>query len=130
MNDPRSSRPARVVLYGSLFLVALLSFGRLLQYDPVPWGLVVAFGVVSAVLAGPVAWAVRDRVPAERRERLSIAGFVLVMLCVPVLLAIGLLTGTLFPFVDAAVFGGLVGFALVAIAERTVLPERFRGTRA
>lgn len=108
--------------------MALLSVARLVEYDPVPWGWVGAFAVGTALLAGPVTSAVRDRIPEERRELLGYVAAVVALLCVPVVLGLGLVFGNLLVLLDAGVLGGTVGLAAALLAERTVVPEPLRGS--
>ncbi|WP_254838973.1 hypothetical protein [Natronomonas marina] len=125
-----SGRPwlGRVLLTASLAATAALSGSRLLGYDPLPWGRVAVFLVGSLLLAGPLAWAVHARLPAARRERLGYVVAGVALLCLPFVLGVGLLSGALLETLDAAVFGGVVGFAVAVALERTVLPDRLRGT--
>lgn len=123
-----SRRTGRLLLAGSLALMAVLSGGRLATSDPVPWEWAVSFAVGVFVLAGPVAWAVRDRVPEERRERLGYVATGLALLCFPFVLGLGLVFGNLLVLLDAGTFGGIVGFAVALLVERSVVPERLRGT--
>lgn len=128
MNAPSSSRIGRLVLTVSLVVVGVLSLERLLRHDPVPWVLVVGFAVLTALLAGPVAWVARDRLSDARRELLTLVAFVAALLSMPSLIAVGLLTGSLAVFVDAGTFGGLVGFAVAVLADGTPVSDRFRRT--
>lgn len=111
-----------------LGVVAVLSAGRLAEYDTTPWGWVAAFGVATFLLAGPVAWTARSRLPEERRELLAYVGVGVLLFCVPFVLGLGLVTRALLVVLDTATLGGIVGLAVALLAERTVVPERLRGT--
>lgn len=119
---PRGQR----IAFGSLAVIALLSGVRVSEYDPIPWGLVAGFAIGVAILAGPVAWAVRDRLPTERREHLGYVASAVVLLCVPVVLGLGLVSGTRFLVVDAGAFGSSIGFAVALLLEELIVPERLR----
>lgn len=123
----RFSGLPRVILLASLTGMGLLSAVRVGGYDPIPWGWLAGFAVGTAVLAGPVAWYLRDRLSKERRKTLGYVAAGAAILLVPVVLWLGLLSGALLLVLDTAVLGGLVGLAVVALAERTVVPPRLRG---
>ncbi|WP_255190919.1 hypothetical protein [Natronobeatus ordinarius] len=124
MNDFESRRFRQLVLVGSLGAIALVTGARIGEYESSPWGWVVAFAIGAAVMFGPVAWVVRDRIPDERRERLSYVVSGVVLLCVPIFLGLGLVVGGLLFFLDVVVLGSIVGLAVVSAVERTAVPER------
>lgn len=128
MGIPRSPRWDRLLLGGALAGMGVLSGGRLLEYDPIPWRWIAAFTVGTALLVGPIRWGIRDRVPERRRERLGYVGAGIALLCVPIVLGTGLVTGSLLLLLDAGAFGGVVGLAVASIAERTAVPERVWGS--
>lgn len=112
----------------SLAVIALLSAVRVVEYDPIPWGWVVAFAIGTAILVGPVMWAVRDRLSEERRENLGYGAGGIALLCVPVVLGLGLIFGNLLLFMDAGALGGIIGFAVALLVEKMAVPERLQGT--
>ncbi|QAU12698.1 hypothetical protein EKH57_08160 [Halorubrum sp. BOL3-1] len=124
-------RRATLLTYGSIGLFALMSVGSLVDSGSVPWSVIVGATVVAALGAGPVAWLARDRIPASRRETYGrvfvIGGLPAFTLFVGVSLAFGI------PFLsvtDAVVVGIACGGAAALLAERTVVPERYRAERA
>lgn len=124
MDDPRTTRLRHLVVFGSLGGIGLLTGLRVLDYDPSPWGWVVVFSGGAFVLVGPVSWLVRDRVPEERRERMGYIVTGIVLLCLPLALGIGLLTGGLLFFLDVVVLGTIIGFFMASLVERIMIPER------
>lgn len=72
-------------------------------------------------------WIVRDRFPEERRENFTYLASGIALLCVPVILGLGLILGNLLIFMDAGVLGGIIGFAVALLVEKTVIPERLQG---
>lgn len=125
---PRRERVSRIVLAVLLGLFALVRIPALLAYEPVPWAWVAAVAVGTALLAGPVAWAARQHLSAERRGVLALVAVGVAMLSVPIVVGFGLVFGNLLLVLDAGVVGGVVGLAAAVLAERTVVPERLRGT--
>jgi hypothetical protein len=128
MDGSRSARIGRLLLVVALAAMGLSSAARVRMYDPVPWEWLAAFAVGTALVAGPVTWLLRARLSEKRRETLGYVAAGLAILCLPVLLWFGLVFGNLILVMDAAVLGGVVGLAAVAIAERTVVPPRLRRT--
>lgn len=108
------------LLWGSLGLYAAIVGARLLTYESNPWGWVITFAVISAVLLGAVTWLARARVPVEHREKAEVGLVIGLLLCFPFVLVVGLLYGSLF-WLDTALLGGLLGGGLVVMASRTVL---------
>lgn len=121
-----SRRGARLLLFGSLAMMALMSGGQVLTSDPVPWGWIGTFGVGTFLLVGPVMWALRGCFSEAQRERLGYVVGGIILLCFPVVIGLGLIFGNLLIALNAGVFGGLVGFAVALLAERSVVPERLR----
>lgn len=117
---------SRLVVFVTLAGMALLSAGRVLQYDPVPWEWVAAFAVATLLLAGPVSWLLRDRVTGKRRTQLGYVAGGIAVLLVPLVLGLGLLFGNLLLVMDTGVLGGVLGLTLAGLAERTVVPDRYR----
>lgn len=129
MTFPRpSDRARRLLLVLCMGAIGLLSAIRLFEYDPVPWEWVAAFAIGTVLLVGPVTWALRDRLADDRRENLAYVAAGVALLCVPAVVGFGLLFGNLLLILDAGVLGGLVGFSIALLAERTIVPERLRGT--
>jgi uncharacterized membrane protein len=123
----RRRRWGRVVLGVSMGGMAVLSGLRLRASDSVPWAPIGLFLVGATLLAGPVAWLARGRLPEQHREQL---GYVLVgaaLLAFPFVLGLGLLAGTLLVVWDAAVLGSVIGVAAVLVVERVAVPDRLRG---
>ncbi|CDK39970.1 uncharacterized protein BN903_78 [Halorubrum sp. AJ67] len=93
--------------------------------------MIVGATVVAALGAGPVAWLARDRIPASRRE---MYGRILVAISLPAfMLFVGVSLAFGIPFLsvtDAVVVGVVCGGAVALLAERTVVPERYRAERA
>lgn len=121
---PRLLAVLPVVIFG---FIAVLSLLRLVATDSVPWPAVGGVGLGTAVLAGPVTWFVRGRVPEQRLERLlPVAfgvGFLLLVVACGVSLALAV---PLFPLLDVLNVGGFIGYLIALIAEQTVGPERRR----
>lgn len=127
MSERVSRRRARILVAACLAAIGLLAAGRLLARPPVPWASIVVAAVGSFLAAGPIAWTVRATVSDARRERLGYLAAGLAILLVPFVLGVGLLTGMLLPWLDALVFGGVVGLAAAALLERTAVPPSLRG---
>jgi len=125
-------RRATLLTYAFLGLFALLSAGSLVVADSPPWGVAAVAAAVTAVLAGPVAWLVRDRLPAERRTTLGRVVVVAVAsLGLTVSFGVALAFEVSFLSVtDAVIVGVVCGGAVALLVERTVVPERYRADRA
>ncbi|ELZ36630.1 hypothetical protein C472_10459 [Halorubrum tebenquichense DSM 14210] len=94
--------------------------------------MIVGATVVAALGAGPVAWLARDRLPASRR---GTYGRVLLVVSLPAFaLLVGVLAvasdASLLSMMDAVVVGVVCGGAVALLAERTVVPERYRAEPA
>lgn len=125
-------RRATLLTYAFLGLFALLSVGRLVGSGTPPWGVIVGSAVLAVLAAGPVAWLARDRIPAARRETL---GRIALIVSLPAFaLAVGVFAvasdASLLSVTDAVVAGVVCGGAVSLLAERTVVPERYRAERA
>lgn len=126
-----SPRRAALLLYASLGLFAALALARIVESGSVPWLLVAASALAVAVLAGPVAWIARDRLPAARRAVLFRIAFLGGTVLFTLYLGVSLAVGVPFLFVsDGVLLGAICGTAVVLLAERTVVPERLRGSGA
>jgi hypothetical protein len=122
-----SPRRASLLTYGFVALFASLSAGRLLTSGTVPWATVAGVAVVAAVAVGPATWLARARIDADRRGILSRLAVVVGMASIPLWFGVALaLRLPLLPTADAAVIGITCGGGVALLAERTVLPERFR----
>ncbi|PSQ55085.1 hypothetical protein BRD22_10440 [Halobacteriales archaeon SW_8_68_21] len=120
-------RRATLLTYAFLGLFALLSAGSLVVADSPPWGVAAVAAAVTAVLAGPVAWLVRDRLPAERRTTLGRVVVVVASLGLTVSFGVALAFEVSFLSVtDAVTVGVVCGGAVALLVERTVVPERYR----
>ncbi|ELZ59817.1 MULTISPECIES: hypothetical protein [Halorubrum] len=125
-------RRATLLTYAFLGLFALLSAGSLVGSGTPPWGVVAGSAVLAALAAGPIAWLARDRIPAPRRETL---GRILLIVSLPAFaLVVGVFAvaggGSLLSVTDAVVVGVVCGGAVALLAERTLVPERYRAERA
>jgi len=108
-----------------------MSVVRIADSPGIPWRTILPGAVSVAIIVGPVAWYLRSRYGAERRERLGLVAFGVAMLLLPIWLGVALAFEI--PLVTSfhgLIVGGLVGTAVVWIAERTVVPDRLRGMRA
>ena len=120
-------RRATLLTYAFLGLFALLSAGSLVVADSPPWGVAAVAAAVTAVLAGPVAWLVRDRLPAERRTTLGRVVVAVASLGLTVSFGVALAFEVSFLSVtDAVTVGVVCGGAVALLVERTVVPERYR----
>ncbi|RLM71211.1 hypothetical protein DVK05_02295 [Halorubrum sp. Atlit-8R] len=121
----RWKRVSNVVSLAALGALAAIQF---LGADPRPWGLAAGWAAATAVGLGPVAWLARDRLSPERYETLTYVAFGAAILAIPVGLGVALAFGVpYYPYGPGFLAGVAVGTAVVAVAERTVVPERLRG---
>ncbi|TKX73427.1 hypothetical protein EXE46_14405 [Halorubrum sp. GN11_10-6_MGM] len=129
-----SDTPARRQRLGQLLAVALVcAFGAAQFYaaDPRPWGIAAAWAVVTAILVGPLAWLARDRLPPARYETLAYVAGGAAILVASVWLGVALaFAPRLFPYGPGFAAGVAFGTLLVLLAERAVVPERYRGRRS
>ncbi|RZV05225.1 hypothetical protein BDK88_4248 [Natrinema hispanicum] len=116
------------MLFASLGVIGLLTGVRVIKYEPSPWNWIAIFAIGTAFIFGPITWAIRDRLPKERREQLSYIAGGVALLCVPIVLGLGLIGGRLLFFLDIVVLGSLIGFAVASVIERIIIPEQLRGT--
>ena len=128
MKLPQSLPLRQIIPLLSLAAIALLSSARVVEYDPVPWEWVAASAIGTVILVGPIMWIIRDRLPEERRENLTYLASGIALLCVPILLGFGLISGNLLLVMDTGTLGGIIGFAVALLVEKTVIPERLQGT--
>lgn len=127
MNSLAPVRFRQALLFGSLGVIALLTGARVAEYDPSLWPWIIVFAIGTIFLVGPLIWIIRNRIPAEKRENLGYVAAGIVLLCVPIILGIGLLTGGLLFYLDIVVLGGIIGYAVMLVLGRTGIPERFHG---
>jgi hypothetical protein len=71
-------------------------------------------------------WVARDRIPTERRIELGYVAGGIALLCVPILLGFGLITGNLLLVMDVAALGGSVGLTVALLVEKAVIPKRLQ----
>lgn len=122
-----SPRHTAILLYASLGLFAVLALARIVASGPVPWLLVGGSALAVAVLAGPVAWIARDRLPASRRAVLFRVVLLVGTALFTLSLGVSLAFGVPFLFVsDGVLVGATCGTAVARLAERTVVPDRYR----
>ena len=117
----------RVARYVVIAGVCLFAAGQFYAAEPRPWGVAAAWAVGTALAFGPIAWLARDRVPEDRRETLTYVAGGAVILVASVWLGVALaFAPALFPYGPGVWAGVALGALVVVIAERTVLPERYR----
>lgn len=121
-----SARTRRVVLFACLAFLVLLNAADLRSHDSSAWLWAAGYALGSFLLVGPVVWTARDRIPASRRETLLYPVLGAIFLCFFLALGVELALGGAFFFFDAGIVGGIAGFALAYLLERTVVPERLR----
>ena len=99
--------------------------------EPRPWGLAAGWATATAVVVGPVAWLARDRLPPDRYETLAYVAAGAAILVASVWLGASLaFAPSLFPYGPGFVTGVAFGTLLALFAERTVVPDRYRGLKA
>ncbi|TKX85652.1 hypothetical protein EXE43_12485 [Halorubrum sp. SS5] len=122
------SRWKRIGNAVSLAALCALAAIQFLGADPRPWGLAAGWAAATAFGLGPVAWLARDRLSPERYETLTYVAFGAAILAVSVGLGVALAFGVpYYPYGPGFLAGVAVGIAVVAVAERTIVPERMRG---
>ncbi len=72
-------------------------------------------------------WAIRDRFSEKRRESLGYVAWIIALIFISVILGLGLIFENLL-LMDVGTLGGIIGYTVVLILERMVLPERLQGT--
>ncbi|GAB7019305.1 hypothetical protein [Halostagnicola sp. A-GB9-2] len=125
-----SARTRRVFLVGCLAYFGLQSVANLLNHGSSVWLWAGGYAIASFSLFGPLAWFVRDRIPAERREALKYPVSGAIFLCFVLVFGVELALGGVLFFFDAVIVGGLVGLVIVLLAEKTVVPARFRANES
>jgi len=121
----RRQRLGSYVVFGAFCVFAAVQFAAA---DPRPWGSAVAWAAAFALVFGPVAWLARDRLSPDRYETLTYVAAGVGILVASVWLGVALaFAPRLFPYGPGFLAGGVVGWILVLLAERTVVPERLRG---
>ena len=126
-----SDKPARRQRLGQLFAVGLVCASAAVQFygaEPRPWGVAAAWAGATAVALGPLAWLARDRLPPDRYETLTYVAVGAAVLTIVVGLGVALAFEVpYYPYGSGFLAGVAFGTAVVAVAEWTVLPKRFRG---
>jgi len=125
MDIPLSSRTSLLVLLLIGVVVGVQSAARLAGRGPGVLVWVCGYAIGVFLLSGPLAWFVRRRLPAERREELQYVLVGLLYLAILLLVGVELATGLLQLF-DAAVLGSLLGLGFVVLVERIAVPEKLR----
>ena len=121
----RRQRLGSYVVFGAFCVFAAVQFAAA---DPRPWGRAVAWAVAFAFVFGPIAWLARDRLSPDRYETLTYVAAGAGILVASVWLGVALAFAPgLFPYGPGFLAGGVVGWILVLLAERMVVPERLRG---
>ncbi|WP_280588325.1 hypothetical protein [Halorubrum sp. Boch-26] len=124
--SPRWQRVGNYVSFAALCALAAVQF---LGTDPRPWGLAAGWAGATAVALGPIAWLARDRLPPDRLETLTYVAFGAAVLAIAVGLGVALAFGVpYYPYGPGFLAGVAFGTAVVAAAERAIVPERLRGT--
>ena len=125
-NEP--SRQQRLGSYVVIWLFCVYGVAQFVAADPQPWGVAAGWAAATAVVLGPIAWVARDRVPPDRREALGYVAAGAGILVASVWLGVALaFAPRLFPYGPGFLVGVVLGWILVCLAERTVVPERLRG---
>lgn len=119
-----SPRARRGLCLGMTSLFVAQSGMDLLERSSISWGLMAAFGAVTALLVGPVAWIARDQIPRERRENIGSALAALTLISIPIVAGVGLLTGALGVLYYEGMIGAWIGVVIVVLVEEMVVPER------
>ena len=124
-----SSRWQRVGNYASFAALCALAAVQFLGTDPRPWGLAAGWAAATAVALGPIAWLARDRLSSDSYETLTYVAFGVAVLAIVVGLGAAIAFGVpYYPYGPGFLAGVAFGTAVVAVAERAVVPERLRGT--
>ena len=124
--SPRWQRVGNVVSLAALCALAAVEF---LGTDPRPWGLAAGWAAATAFGLGPIAWLARDRLSPDRYETLTYVAFGAAILAISVGLGVALAFGVpYYPYGPGFLAGVAFGTAVVAVAERALVPERLRGS--
>jgi len=122
----RWQRVGNAVSFAALCALAAIQF---LGAEPRPWGLAAGWAAATTVGLGPIAWLARDRLPPDRYETLTYVVFSAAILAISVGLGVALAFGVpYYPYGPGFLAGVALGTAVVAVVERTVIPERMRGS--
>ena len=125
MDIAMSSRAHLLVVLMTGALVGIQSAASLAGRGPEVLFWVCGYAVAAFLLSGPLAWFVRRRTSAERRETLQYVLVGPLFLALLLLVGVELATGLLQLF-DAAVLGGLLGLGFVVLVELIAVPEKLR----
>lgn len=120
-------RQGDAVGFGISGVVALFSLLQLAASGSISWLSIAGLAAVTAVIVGPLAWVLRERVPDERRARLTLVGGVLLLILGQIGLGLAMVYDV--PFVSSfhgAIVGLYLGLLAVLLVEQTVVPERLR----
>ena len=127
--DDEPARWQRLGNYLSLAALCALAAVEFFDTDPRPWGLAAGWAAATAVGLGPVAWLARDRLSPDRYETLTYVAFGAAILAISVGLGVALAFEVPYlPYGPGFLAGVASGTAVVAVAERAVVPERLRGS--
>ncbi|QUO47292.1 MULTISPECIES: hypothetical protein [Halorubrum] len=117
--------------YLSIGVVCAFAAVQFYAADPKPLGASLAWATATAISVGPLAWLARDRLPPDRYETLAYVAAGAAILVASVWLGVSLaFAPELFPYGPGFVTGVAFGALVVSVAERTVVPERYRGLKA
>lgn len=107
-------------------LLGLFSAWNLVTTGAGAWQVGVVAGVVVFALAGPVRWVLRATLSTAQLERLDSWLTLLLVVCLPPVLAVLALVALSFRTgLSAVSAGGLLGFAAAVLLEE--LPDGFQG---
>ncbi|MGM0448235.1 MAG: hypothetical protein ACQERM_08295 [Methanobacteriota archaeon] len=123
------SRWQRVGNYLSFAALCALAAMQFLGAEPRPLGLAAGWAAATAVALGPFAWLARDRLSPDRYETLTYVAVGVAVLAIVVGLGVALAFGVpYYPYGPGFLAGVALGTAVVAVAERAVVPKRLRGS--
>ena len=129
---PTADEPSRWQRVGNAVSLAALCALAAIQFlgaEPRPWGLAAGWAVATTIGLGPVRWLARDRLPSDRYETLTYVAFGAAILGISVGLGVALAFGVpYYPYGPGTLAGTALGIAVVSVVERTVVPERLRGS--
>jgi len=126
--DDAPSRRQRLANYVALAAVCALAALQFYGADPRPWGLAAGWTAGTVIVFGPIAWVARDRLSPDRYETVTYVAAGGAILLAVVWLGVALaFAPRLFPYGSGFLAGVALGTLVVAVAERTVVPERLHG---